>query len=367
MASDGSLDSSNEAEFLRKIQLALAPLDQHNDVNMDVSFDDDSSSIPFNEAEFRRKAWLALAPLYEATSSSSNSGEITMVGNQDTDIQIESERSDERDIDEAKAQIINYTPKPRHTKRTVEILKQWFADHEAHPYPTNGEKQELALATGLTEKQVKWWMERRRQYSTTSWNGPRRMPYSYSYAKSSAECLLKWYAEHETNPYPSNEEKQELATASGLSVERVIQWFTNKRMEMRRKSFKKIKKGHHLEEWFSEHESNPYPTLEQREELALITGLTEDQVRIWFNQKRYRKGNSKKYKRISNVAKDHLMKWYDENEANSIPCKDQVKELASITGVTEKCVRIWLGNERMKRKKAAANETIMSGETKLKA
>eukprot|EP00956_Cyclotella_meneghiniana_P033245 scaffold94695_cov51-Cyclotella_meneghiniana.AAC.3 len=189
MASDGSLDSSNEAEFLRKIQLALAPLEQHNDVNMDVSFDEDSSSIPFNEldgdsssipfnkldedsssipfneAEFRRKAWLALAPLYEATSSSSNSGEITMVGNQYTDTQIESERSGESDIDEAEAKIINYTPKPRHTKRTVEILKQWFADHETHPYPTNGEKQELALATGLTEKQVKWWMERRRQPS----------------------------------------------------------------------------------------------------------------------------------------------------------------------------------------------------------
>jgi len=67
------------------------------------------------------------------------------------------------------------------------------------------------------------------------------------------------------------------------------------------------------------------------------------------------------------VAKDHLMKWYDENEVHPIPRKDQVKELASITGVTEKCVRIWLRNERMKRKKAAANETIMSGETRLKA
>ena len=316
----GSLDSSNEAEFLRKIQLALAPLDQPN-VNVDVSLDEDSSSIPFNEAEFRRKAWLALAPLYEATSSSSNSGEITMVGNQDTDIQIESERSGESDIDEAKAQIINYTPKPRHTKRTVEILKQWFADHEAHPYPTNGDKQELALVTGLTENQVKWWMERRRNYTSTNRNRPRTRNRRY-YAKSSTECLLKWYAEHETNPYPSNEEKQELATASGLSVERVIQWFTNKRMEMRRKSFRKIKKGHHLEEWFSEHESNPYPTLEQREELALITGLTEDQVRIWFSRKRYRTGNSKSYKdnlikwHDENEAMKMMMRWYDENEAN---------------------------------------------------
>eukprot|EP00956_Cyclotella_meneghiniana_P033243 scaffold94695_cov51-Cyclotella_meneghiniana.AAC.1 len=183
----GSLDSSNEAEFLRKVQLALAPLDQHNDVNMDVSVDEDSSSIPFNEAEFRRKAWLALAPLYEATSSSSNSGETTMVGNQDTDTQIESERSGESDIDEADAKN-DFTPKHRHTKRTVEILKQWFADHETHPYPTNGEKQELALVTGLTENQVKWWMERRRNNTSTNRNGPRNRRY---YAKSSTECLLK--------------------------------------------------------------------------------------------------------------------------------------------------------------------------------
>eukprot|EP00956_Cyclotella_meneghiniana_P029386 scaffold70922_cov33-Cyclotella_meneghiniana.AAC.1 len=99
-------------------------------------------------------------------------------------------------------------------------------------------------------------MERRGNYTSINRNGPRNRRY---YAKSSTECLLKWYADHETNPYPSNEEKQELATASGLSVERVIQWFTNKRTEMRRKTFRKIKKAstvsHHLEEWFSEHES----------------------------------------------------------------------------------------------------------------
>ena len=59
------------------------------------------------------------------------------------------------------------------------------------------------------------------------------------------------------------------------------------------------------------------------------------------------------------------MKWYEENEANPYPSKEELTELALVSGMTEKRVRIWFGNERMKRKKAA-NETITPGEPKSK-
>ena len=37
---------------------------------------------------------------------------------------------------------------------TTDMLKQWFADHLAHPYPTEDEKQMLCRRTGLAMTQV---------------------------------------------------------------------------------------------------------------------------------------------------------------------------------------------------------------------
>jgi len=145
---DDSTDwSDGEAEFDRKVQLAIAPLEQHN-TDMDS----------FNEAEFRRKAWLALAPLYEAPSSSSNSGEINMAGYQDTDTKIESERSAELDmminawkVDTCKKRDDDTGKCTSHIKTNRVILNK--CESEANPYPTNNreEYKDLAVATGLTK------------------------------------------------------------------------------------------------------------------------------------------------------------------------------------------------------------------------
>eukprot|EP00956_Cyclotella_meneghiniana_P033244 scaffold94695_cov51-Cyclotella_meneghiniana.AAC.2 len=95
-----------------------------------------------------------------------------------------------------------------------------------------------------------------------------------------------------------------MAKSTGLTEVQIHYWFHEKRIG------------------FSEHESDPYPTKEQREELGMITGLSEDQVRLWFSRKRYRTDNSKSYKENlikwhdENEAMKMMMKWYDENEAN---------------------------------------------------
>lgn len=41
-----------------------------------------------------------------------------------------------------------------------------------------------------------------------------------------------------------------------------------------------------LKEWFSRHETNPYPSKQQREELCEETGLTDYQVKTWFSNAR---------------------------------------------------------------------------------
>ncbi|KAI8675700.1 Homeobox and c2h2 transcription [Fusarium keratoplasticum] len=45
----------------------------------------------------------------------------------------------------------------RHKKSSTKILKEWFASHTSHPYPTDGEKEDLAHRTGLSARQVSYW------------------------------------------------------------------------------------------------------------------------------------------------------------------------------------------------------------------
>ena len=34
--------------------------------------------------------------------------------------------------------------------------------------------------------------------------------------------------------------------------------------------------------WLNEHESNPYPTAEEKIELEKQTGLSQNQIKVWF-------------------------------------------------------------------------------------
>ena len=58
----------------------------------------------------------------------------------------------------------------------------------------------------------------------------------------------------------------------------------------------------HLKRWWEEHESHPYPTKEEKQELASATGLTVTQVRNWYELKRRRRKLS--YEPESAVARE---------------------------------------------------------------
>eukprot|EP00956_Cyclotella_meneghiniana_P024995 scaffold51154_cov58-Cyclotella_meneghiniana.AAC.9 len=172
---------------------------------------------------------------------------------------------------------------------------------------------------------------------------------------------MKWY---DKNPYPSKDQLTELALITGMTQKRVRIWFGNERIRRKKAANETIAPR--------EPKSKAYPTKDQRAELSLITGFTEDQVRKWvnkeeFNKERHLKGKShtREYNRLSSATQDHLIKWYEENEANPYPSQEEYTELASTTGMTVRRVRYWFGNERVKRKKAA-NETITPGEPKSK-
>jgi len=53
--------------------------------------------------------------------------------------------------------------------------------------------------------------------------------------KQSADLLAKWFFENLNDPYPSEEEKASLASAGGLTITQVNNWFGNKRIRYKKK------------------------------------------------------------------------------------------------------------------------------------
>lgn len=49
-----------------------------------------------------------------------------------------------------------------------------------------------------------------------------------------------------------------------------------------------------LTTWYEEHKQHPYPTQEERDELARIGGVTSAQVRCWFANRRARDSNTRR-------------------------------------------------------------------------
>jgi hypothetical protein len=141
------------------------------------------------------------------------------------------------------------------------VLSHWYQAHVHYPYPNDEEVETLSKATGITGRQVKKWManKRVRCFNTLSITGnhhPIKYKYqgkgrkrkaptdekencdsttsekkgNYSMLNDAAKNVLnQWYEDHVTNPYPSEEEKQLLATHCGITVNQVKSWFANKR------------------------------------------------------------------------------------------------------------------------------------------
>jgi len=65
--------------------------------------------------------------------------------------------------------------------------------------------------------------------------------------KKAAESLSNWFFEHLNDPYPSEEEKSVLASAGGLTITQVNNWFGNKRIRYKRKCLEEEAKRANLE------------------------------------------------------------------------------------------------------------------------
>ena len=100
--------------------------------------------------------------------------------------------------------------------------------------------------------------------------------------------LKKWFDDHIDQPFPDPEEKEKLATQLGLTVEQIKNWFTNNRKRYWDKEKHFVDDKKEIKKWFDDHIDKPFPNPEEKEELATQTGLTVEQIKNWFINKRKR-------------------------------------------------------------------------------
>ena len=259
-----------------------------------------------------------------------------------------------------------------HSKSTVAYLTKWYNDHNLQPYPTIAEKGEMATATGLTINQINRWFGSERKRRIKAAGDASIPPHSgdtRSHPQPAVEYLTKWYNNHEMNPYPTNAEKEEMVTATGLTMKQIDRWFGSERKRRKKAAGNYPVPGSeirgmlpqtavdHLENWYKQHESNPFPTKEEKAVLISATKLTELQIKQWFIRKRraHREASpmdapaiqANRFFSQSNV--NHLKQWYNEHESHPYPQMPDQQELSSVTGLTAKQIQLWFKKERLRR------------------
>ncbi|KAK3089615.1 hypothetical protein FSP39_005066 [Pinctada imbricata] len=136
------------------------------------------------------------------------------------------------------------------TSHQTDVLSNWYKIHIRYPYPSDLEVKQLSEVTGLKQQQVKKWManKRVRNFNTLSISGNQH-PIKFKFKGNrendavkntvkpnyqqlnpeSRKILNEWYNDHSDHPYPDNNAKQTLAEKAGISEEQVKSWFANKR------------------------------------------------------------------------------------------------------------------------------------------
>ena len=153
-------------------------------------------------------------------------------------------------------------------------------------YPTLEKREELANETGLTLEQVKNWFQNRRVKAkkiAISGENARRTPKKV-FSDIEKIYLGKVFKE---SPYPSREQKIDLADSLNVSYTQIEGWFKGRRQKSeiakyQRRNFSAVE----LEILENESRINPYPTIPRRRELALSLNRREETIEGWFVRKR---------------------------------------------------------------------------------
>ncbi|XP_041361447.1 serine-rich adhesin for platelets-like [Gigantopelta aegis] len=136
---------------------------------------------------------------------------------------------------------------------TTRVLTDWYDTHVRYPYPSDHDVSVLCDLTDIKPSQVRKWLanKRVRSFNTLSITGndhpikykyqnkegagvtmmqaPTRRPQYKVLNNDAKRILADWFDDHVLNPYPTEEEKEELSRRAEISVSQVKSWFANKR------------------------------------------------------------------------------------------------------------------------------------------
>ena len=146
--------------------------------------------------------------------------------------------------------------------QAIDLMELWYRDNQQHPYPSIPDLNKLAHDGHITVAQVRKWManKRMRSSNTTSrkpgqasvHRQERVREVSCSRAVVSSSCsdtadqshvdhyprhftprvtaiLNSWFEKNRSSPYPSEEEREQLARHTKKTVKQIRYWFANKR------------------------------------------------------------------------------------------------------------------------------------------
>ena len=192
-----------------------------------------------------------------------------------------------------------------YTKEVTDKLKKWLLEHSTNPYPTEVENIQLANDTGLSNVQVNCWFKNARRNEKKINTGQPNLP---ARAKN---VLETWMLDNQHNPFPTEDQKMLFVEDTGMSLAQINDWFTNSRRARRQKGLKTAqkssskvsydqpntrvflpkvgsngKKTDKLKAWWSQNFIHPYPSEDEKIQLAQDTGLTLQQVNSWFKNAR---------------------------------------------------------------------------------
>ena len=179
-------------------------------------------------------------------------------------------QNDEENDNNAKRKFLN--------QDAVNVLQAWYDQNQDHPYPDDETVDDLAKQANINSSQVKKWManKRVRSSNTLAFNG------SIHPKKIQKLIQLKEIAESMPPPQP-----QPLMTSSPAQAAKATSGKKNKRLlDPRAVEF--------MTQWYNDHIMYPYPTEEEKLQIADSCALSVSQVTCWFANKRNRSHHSRK-------------------------------------------------------------------------
>ena len=192
--------------------------------------------------------------------------------------------------------------------------------------------------TGLDQVEIKKWFKLKRRTTTNS------------ALSNNNDKVDAWFAKFPFVSYMSETEREKIVEETGLTIKAIQALWNKKRDAMREHGIdlqpdKDIKRraSNKNKVLYEAFEKSTYPDPEKISELATETGLTEKQVKNWFNQKRCHKRFTDIDLSLTGSEKTKLLTFWSENVE---PIREELTEISNATGLEVQTVKDWFRGMR---------------------